>query len=636
MTIKTPPVVSITRGSRDSALAAFGPREFADLSKLRDSPVIFWKVLLIQCYIIMYNSAILVLSLCVAILISAENYGGTFMNYQNSFLSYEQKGLDVCPFTYFKESCSDFAHIVLIKPSIMANTAENETDQFCLGTLISENYVLTTASCVHSEGITVLANRNDDIIVASTYMHPDYKLLPEQGMSENNLAIIRLNTTLHFDRNVVASCLWDSKSLQMYTKIQEIDFDRTTKRLEQNSTVCSGDTKNACLESAIISWCRKKSPTGILQIRELGKFKMHAMIASFGCTKENHIVPISQYLPWIREVTKNILIEYNLTDIGLGEKCFKNDGQIGVCLPTEQCPQIHKNFKALLKNNSISICGFESGDALTCCTTADMLIGTETEELFSGIVEQIENCEVLYDEFRRTPEEHQLNSQVAIINVNNSLRCTATLVTTRYLITSAQCIYNTDKANTSVWLGIEDHVHNVAQKNEIHSTYVHPKFNPKTSRFNVAVIMLKYPVLVQHFSVPACLWREKSQLPTNLEAVSYNSNGKKVTVTATSPMYYSDCRSLEYSDIIPSELCVHLEAHFECATNNNSHLCQTPGSGLYANLYYGKDMKPVMYLVGILNQGDTCDKEGLAIYTRISEYYQWIKSVIFLSAQQQK
>lgn len=73
---------------------------------------------------------------------------------------------------------------------------ENVTDLPCLGTLIRENYVLTTASCVQTKDVTVLANTDENIRVDSVYLHPDYKLLPEQGSTENNLAILRLNTTL--------------------------------------------------------------------------------------------------------------------------------------------------------------------------------------------------------------------------------------------------------------------------------------------------------------------------------------------------------------------------------------------------------------------------------------------------------
>ncbi|XP_058813865.1 venom prothrombin activator porpharin-D-like [Topomyia yanbarensis] len=583
----------------------------------------------------MYHLVKFVFILSVVIPALSENQAGILLDYRNSYLSYEQKGLDICPFTYFRESCADFAHVIVIEPSV--NT-DNGSSAICLGTIISEQFVLTTASCVPTkhENLKLDAKIAEDIAIDSIYLHPDYKLSPDQGPSLNNLAIIKLNSSLSFNKNVAASCLWDSESLDLYTKVQEIEFDQTVQRLEQNTTICSGTAKNDCLKSALQQWCQRKSSSGILQIRELGKYRMHAMIASFGCDEDKKIVPISHYLPWIREVTKYNQIEYNFTDVGLGEKCFKNDGIGGVCLPTNECPQIQKNFKALWKNNSISTCGFEGDEALTCCATEDMQVGPDTETLFRDIIQEIENCELLYDEFRRTPEEHQLHSQVAIIDIHNSINCTATLISTRYLLTSAQCVLDVDIPHSSVWLGMGDEEETVGQKNNIQAIFLHPKFHPKTSHFNLAVVMLKYPALIQSFSVPACLWREKSKMPTNLEAVSFHSDERIFSVAATTPMYYSDCRRLHDSQLIPSELCVQYKSRSECNSVEQETLCQNPGSGLYSNLYYGEDMKPVTYVVGIFNKGHTCDKRGPAIYTRVSEYYQWIKSVIYLSSQQTK
>ncbi|XP_058467785.1 uncharacterized protein LOC131440486 [Malaya genurostris] len=585
---------------------------------------------------VMYRLLMSVSMLSVVIPALFGNQAGILLDYRNSYLSYEQKGLDICPFTYFQESCTDFAHVVIIEPSVKN---DNDSHAVCIGTLISEQFILTTASCVSTKksGTLVLQIKTDeDIAVDSIYLHPDYKLSEDQGPSINDLAIVKLNSSHSFNENVAASCLWDSESLDMYTKVQEIDFDQTIKRLEQNTTVCSGTAKNDCLEAVLKHWCQRKSSSGILQIRELGKYRMHAMIASFGCDKNKHIVPISNYLPWIREVTKNTQIEYNFTDIGLGEKCFKNDGTNGVCLPTNQCPQIHENFKALWKNNSISTCGFEGEEALTCCATEDMKIGPGTEAMLRDIVQEIENCELLYDEFRRTPEEHQLYSQVAIIDLYNSINCSATLISTRYLLTSAQCVLDIDIHHSSIWLGVGVQEESVAQKNSIQSTFPHPKFHPKSKHYNIAVIMLKYPVLIQSFSVPACLWFEKSKIPTNLEAVSLQGNERVFSVLATSPMYYSDCRRLHNSQLITSEMCVQYLAHSMCNSVEKEDLCQNPGSGLYSNLYYGEDMKPVTYVVGIFNQGHMCNKNGPAMYTRVSEYYQWIKSVIYLSSQKMK
>lgn len=185
----------------------------------------------------------------------------------------------------------------------------------------------------------------------------------------------------------------------------------------------------------------QKSPNSLLQIRELGKYKMHPMLASVACDLNGEIVSMVQYLPWIREVTKNTDIEYDLTNTGLGEKCTKGESEEeGVCMPIEKCPQVLKNFKKLQHSDKLSTCGFEGHEPLTCCATEDMLVGPEKQDTFSGIVAEIEQCERMYDEFRRTPEEYQLNAQVAIIDLHESLNCSATLITARYLLTSAQCI----------------------------------------------------------------------------------------------------------------------------------------------------------------------------------------------------
>lgn len=204
---------------------------------------------------------------------------------------------------------------------------------------------------------------------------------------------------------------------------------------------CAGSKALHNYWSSVLFINSQKSLAGLLQIRQLGQHKMHPMIASFGCNSENEIIPIAKHMPWIREVTKSANLEYNYTDEGLGEKCFKTNNVTGICLPLESCPMIFKNIKDIKKHSAIDQCGFEGNNMLVCCTKQDMRKGPDTEARFRDIVHEIEDCEMLYDEFRRTPEEHQLHSQVAIIDGHDSTNCSATLITARYLLTSAQCVF---------------------------------------------------------------------------------------------------------------------------------------------------------------------------------------------------
>ncbi|XP_055618485.1 phenoloxidase-activating factor 3-like [Toxorhynchites rutilus septentrionalis] len=577
----------------------------------------------------MYRWLILVLGIAMMNHVSSEDHAGMLLDYRNSFLSYEQKGLDTCPFTYFRETCTDFAHAVTIE-----TFDENNTPKICLGTFISEQFILTTASCIpsdHPKNIRLNAKIAENVTVSSIYLHPDYKLSQRNGSDENNLALLKLNADLRLTKNVAASCLWASETVEMYTKVQEMDYDHTIKKVNQNTTICSGLNKNECLKSALQFWCQRKSSTGILQIRELGKYKMHPMIASMGCDKSGQIVPISHHLPWIREVTQSTRIEYNLTDVGLGEKCFNNEGVKGVCLPVDECPQVMINFKDLQKNNSISNCGFDGSIALTCCSTKDMLKGAQTETIFREAVHEIEHCETLYDEFRRTPDEHELHSQVAIVTLNNSTICGATLIATRFLLTSAECVEKIDSTN-NVLIGIAHDSDETINKIEIQSIFPHPKFNPKTRHYNVAVIKLKHPVSVDSSTVPACLWTRKEKVPTSLDAVSYDDADDVLSKTVFSPLYYSDCLRLYNPHLIASEMCVSPKLA-DCEPDNEKSSCQKPGSGLYTNVFVGTAMKPVTYVVGIHSKGYQCDKRGPSIHTRVSEYYEWIKSVVYLSSQ---
>ncbi|XP_055585029.1 phenoloxidase-activating factor 3-like [Uranotaenia lowii] len=573
-----------------------------------------------------------VLALCLGNPATVDNFAGLLLDYRNSFFSYEQKGLDTCPFTYFRQSCNDFAHVVTIETSSGADSATQPTT-FCIGVIFNEQFVLTKANCVpitddKMHNIKLRTHGDESIAVRSVHRHPDYR----SSDFSHNIALLKLNNTLAFNTQLVASCLRVTNSVDLYAKVQEIGFDNIIKSVEQNTTICSGPKRNECLKEASQQWCKKRSPIGFLQIRELGKYKMHPLLSSLDC-HDGKIVPISDYLPWIQEVTKSARLEYNLTDIGFGERCVNSQDEFGVCMHIEECPQTLKNIKVLQKNNSLRTCGFDGSNPLTCCVTSDMLKGSSSEVVFRDIVQQIENCEQLYDEFRRTPEEHQLHSYVAVIDQQDSINCSATLIATRFLVTSAQCVLNADPKSASVWTGSA--IENAARKMEISSIIIHPKFIPSSNLNNVAIIKLMHPVTVDPFNVPACLWKQKSKLPTTLNVVHFSEPEAQYSKTVANPLYYNDCRMMHNSHLIPSEICVEHVASNQCDPKEDSTgLCQRPGSGLYANIYTGDEFKPVSYVVGLYSKGFKCDKLGPAIYTRISEYYEWIKSVVYLSAQE--
>lgn len=160
---------------------------------------------------------------------SESGFAGMLLDYRNYFISYEQKGLDICPFTYFRDECTDNAHVVVVET--LRNNENDEETGICLGAFISERFVLTTASCVADTppmDLKLHANdKHEKLLVESVHHHPDYKLATTaKVLEDNNLAILKLNSTVRFNKKLAAACYWTSDTVDMYAKIQEIGYGR--------------------------------------------------------------------------------------------------------------------------------------------------------------------------------------------------------------------------------------------------------------------------------------------------------------------------------------------------------------------------------------------------------------------------
>jgi len=93
---------------------------------------------------------------------------------------------------------------------IVSIRLNNQNKHSCSGSILSESYILTSASCianVSSFGITIVAGihnySEDDGIyrkVDRIYFHPDYTGLKDNNA--NDIAILHISQTLNFDNNL--------------------------------------------------------------------------------------------------------------------------------------------------------------------------------------------------------------------------------------------------------------------------------------------------------------------------------------------------------------------------------------------------------------------------------------------------
>uniref|UniRef100_A0A182YG70 CLIP domain-containing serine protease n=1 Tax=Anopheles stephensi TaxID=30069 RepID=A0A182YG70_ANOST len=557
-----------------------------------------------------------------------QEYDGRSMlqDFRNRFLTYEHIEIDECPLKYLRTVYSDFCHVALVKKN--AST--------CLGVLVNDYYILSTADCVPEDwkSVQVQLQNNFDLPIADRIVYPDYKAL--KISSENTPILLRINGTTDYKlpKENTAACLWPMDNLISYSKVQDVAYDSTLKHLIQNTTVCSASMQEVCLNKTFTQWCERNPIGSLLQIRDLDKYSMHPMVVGLFCNEQQQLVPVSRYADWIRDVIARDRILFAIPDAGLGEKCITKDDKEGVCLRIEACPRVFKQLKSSARHlTALEQCGFDGDHPLNCCTTDDMLKSEDKRAKLQNITHEVEHCHELYDVYRRTTKEQQLHSQLALIrSEEGKVECVGTLISKQFVLTAAQCVLRITSKTSTVKVGITAFDEKAIQIRNVVSTVIHPMFDHHSSHYNIALLALEAPITIAEHSVPACMWPEKDRMPAKLISTGYDTVSNAITVNNVTPLYYIDCRLKYYSNLTLTEACVLPDADVAHCDEEPS-ACAESGTGLYGTVYMSSDWRPVNYVIGIYSIGAQCAQNQPAIYTRVSEYYPWIKAQLYLMAQ---
>uniref|UniRef100_A0A8W7PCI1 CLIP domain-containing serine protease n=1 Tax=Anopheles coluzzii TaxID=1518534 RepID=A0A8W7PCI1_ANOCL len=574
-------------------------------------------------------------ALLVLVIISAaqssnpQEYDGRSMlqDFRNRFMTYEHIEIDECPLKYLRTVYSDYCHVALIK--------KNDSST-CLGVLINDYYLLSTAECVPEDwkSVQVQLQNNFNLPIADRLVYPNYKALNVTSGKAPILLRINGTTEYRLPQENTAACLWPKDNVISYSKVQDIAFGTKLGNLIQNTTVCLASTQEDCLKTTFAQWC-ERNPTGsLLQIRDMDKYSMHPMVVSLFCNEEQQLVPVSLYADWIRDVIALDRILFAIPDAGLGEKCITKDDKEGVCLRLEACPQVYRQLKGKGRNlAALQQCGFEGGDVLNCCTPDDMLKADDKLAKLQSIRREIEHCHELYDVHRRTTKEQQLHSQLALIlGDEGKVECVGTLIAKQFVLTAAQCVLRVKSKIITVQLGTTGKDEWLNQTRSVVSTVVHPMFDHHTNHYNIALLALDAPVAITEHTVPACMWPEKDRMPAQLISTGYDAASDAIIADTVNPLYYIDCRLKYYSNLTLTEVCVLPDTDISYCGDEPT-ACAESGTGLYGTVYMTSDWRPVNFVVGIYSNGAQCAQHRPAIYTRVSEYYPWIRAQLYLMAQ---
>ncbi|XP_017465776.1 PREDICTED: serine protease snake-like isoform X1 [Rhagoletis zephyria] len=214
-------------------------------------------------------------------------------------------------------------------------------------------------------------------------------------------------------------------------------------------------------------------------------------------------------------------------------------------------------------------------------------------------------------------------------------RCGGTLIDSRYLLTAAHCLYHSSDPPVVVRPGGFDLNSTTATDYDIDQIIEHPNYEYPAVYNDIALIrMTKVFLSDSPIVARACIWYG-SLAEEQLTAIGY---GDTQFAGASSPLlmktslstitneecstYYEQDEDLLSSGVIATQLCAkdHAKLRDTCQGDSGGPLIR------YENI---EDYDRIAYIVGVTSFGIGCGTGTPGIYTRVSEYFDWIEEQVY-------
>ncbi|XP_053955691.1 serine protease snake-like [Anastrepha ludens] len=213
-------------------------------------------------------------------------------------------------------------------------------------------------------------------------------------------------------------------------------------------------------------------------------------------------------------------------------------------------------------------------------------------------------------------------------------RCGATLIDKRYVLTAAHCLYHSSDPPVVVRPGGLDLTSTTAVDYKIDQIIEHPEYEYPGLYNDIAIIRMAKSFSSDVPVTNACIWYRP--LPKKeVTAIGYGDTQFGGTSSAV-------LLKTNLSTILNEECNLHYEQDDDtlsagvtstqlCAKDHEKlrDTCQGDSGGpliMYEEL---KGYIPIAYIVGITSFGIGCGTGTPGIYTRTSEYFDWIEDTIY-------
>ncbi|EAA14933.4 AGAP009252-PA, partial [Anopheles gambiae str. PEST] len=331
-------------------------------------------------------------------------------------------------------------------------------------------------------------------------------------------------------------------------------------------------------------------------------------------------VRLSSHIDWLQSV---LLPDYRKdsgsvhflhSELEENDICRHVDGAEGLCVGATRCPKIRYDFSV---NRRVVFC---QTSTVVCCPYENMV----NETTASG--RELDECAHRIKASSGSTNEAQFEtgyiSEPYLVEVgwrgNGDAKaqwsCRGTLITSKAVLTSAKCLQQQSIAPSVIRLGLNE----AAPVVNVEETILHPEFDVASGKNNIALIKMKDAIDQSTIAInPACLWKNQTHTPFEMiqPVIKESTLGPALAFTK----FNSDCDRTFRRTLDEHELCVDVEQLPYMDTGDS-------GGRLQVKLLHNAKVTP--FVVAVTSFGSACGQSTPGVYTKVSKYAPWIRSVI--------